>query len=204
MPVVVAGSGAVTIITNDGGSGGDFGFNGKGHIEFWDLSSEPIVNGQEYALVGNMIKLAKLARRSPFVALAKSVNASKQSYTSAPIKSVKGTVEGFGNTISNFTLVDTTPSDVCVGLIGCVDQDGVPVIRDIRMKGANVTGTQTGQYVGVLAGANLGSVIDCSVSRSSLRHGRARNRGRSGRRHVLWIGNKPFVVDGVGFRHWPE
>jgi hypothetical protein len=163
-PVVVAGNGTMTITTNDGGSGGDFGFRRKGHIEFWNLSSDPVVNGHEYALVGNMITLAKLARLSPFVALAKTIKASRQSYTSPPIKSVKGTVEGFGNTISNFTLVDATPSDVCVGLIGCDDQDGSPVVRDIRMRSVNVTGTQTGQQVGALTGANFGSMIGCSVS----------------------------------------
>jgi hypothetical protein len=163
-PVVVAGSGAVTITTNDGGSGGDFGFNGKGHIEFWDLSSEPIVNGQRYALVGNMAQLTRLARRSQFIAMAKTINASKQSYTTPPIGSVQGTLEGFGNTISNFTIVDATPSDVCVGLIGCVDQPGVPTLRDIRMKTVNVTGTQTSQQVGALAGVNPGSIIGCSVS----------------------------------------
>ena len=33
-PVTVAGIGALTIATNDGGSNGDFSFAGNGHIEF--------------------------------------------------------------------------------------------------------------------------------------------------------------------------
>src|SRR5438045_830853 len=37
-PVTVAGTGAVTIATNDGGSGGDLLFDGKGGLTFWDTS----------------------------------------------------------------------------------------------------------------------------------------------------------------------
>jgi hypothetical protein len=176
-PVVVAGSGTVAITTNDGGSDGDFSFNGKGHIEFWDLSSEPIVNGQRYALAGNLAKLVKLARHSPFIALANTINASRQSFTTSPIGSINGTIEGFGNAISNFHLVDTTPSDVCVGMVGCTDPGSSPIFRDIEMKAANVTGTQTGQQVGALAGANYGLMIGCSVSGEVTATGQRGNAG---------------------------
>src|SRR6185437_8622489 len=50
-PVTVAGTGAVTITTNDGGSGGDLLFGDKGNLTFWDLSSSLIINGSSYTLV---------------------------------------------------------------------------------------------------------------------------------------------------------
>src|SRR6476646_5742895 len=42
--VTVAGTGAVTITTNDGGSGGDLLFGDKGNLTFWDLSSSLMIN----------------------------------------------------------------------------------------------------------------------------------------------------------------
>src|SRR3954454_9223241 len=44
-PVVVAGTGALTITTDGGGSGGDFRFFGAGHVEFWDTTSSLVING---------------------------------------------------------------------------------------------------------------------------------------------------------------
>ena len=41
--VTVVGTGALTITTNDGGTGGDFRFFGKGHVEFWDTDSDLVV-----------------------------------------------------------------------------------------------------------------------------------------------------------------
>ncbi len=57
-PVVVTGTGAITITTNDGGSGGDFGFLKKGHIEFWDLASSLVINGKNMVLVNDIATLA--------------------------------------------------------------------------------------------------------------------------------------------------
>ena len=37
--VVVAGTGALTLTTNDGGTGGDYWFPKGGSVTFWDLNS---------------------------------------------------------------------------------------------------------------------------------------------------------------------
>ncbi len=57
-PVVVEGTAGLTIITNDGGTGGDLIFYGKGNVTFWDLSSSLAINGNSYTLVGDIASLA--------------------------------------------------------------------------------------------------------------------------------------------------
>jgi len=157
-PVVVAGTGGLTIKTNDGGTGGDFRFLKHGHVEFWDTASSLTINGQGYALAKSIGEVARLAKRSEFVALAKSINVSKRTYTSSPINFLKTTLEGLGNTISNFTIVDS--GDVCVGLIGCTDPSESMVVRDLRLEEVNVTGTGFRQSIGALAGANYGIIVN--------------------------------------------
>ncbi len=49
-PVTVAGTGALTITTNDAHTDGDFRFLKQGHIEFWDERSSLIINGHGYRL----------------------------------------------------------------------------------------------------------------------------------------------------------
>jgi hypothetical protein len=49
---------AVTLITNDGGSDGDYAFTGKGHISFWDTRSQLIINGKAFTLVNDIKTLA--------------------------------------------------------------------------------------------------------------------------------------------------
>jgi hypothetical protein len=61
-PVSVTGTGALTITINDGGSGGDFSFEKKGHIEFWDLKSSLVTNGAALTLVKSVKQLAKSSR----------------------------------------------------------------------------------------------------------------------------------------------
>jgi len=56
--LVVAGSGALTVVTNDGGSGGDLVFLSGGAIDFWDLSSSLVINGDSYTLENDLDTLA--------------------------------------------------------------------------------------------------------------------------------------------------
>jgi hypothetical protein len=106
-PVVVASTGALTITVNDGGSGGDFTFSGKGHIEFWDTTSSLVIGGTPYKLIRRADQFAKFARKNPagFYALARDYNAAKDNtYTRVFIPDLTGAIEGLGNTISNFTM----------------------------------------------------------------------------------------------------
>src|ERR1051326_6777157 len=53
-PVTVAGAGSLTITT---GSGGDFRFFGKGHVEFWDTDSSLTINRRPYGLYKSLREL---------------------------------------------------------------------------------------------------------------------------------------------------
>jgi hypothetical protein len=70
-PVTAAGQGAVTIVTNDGGSGGDLIFFPGAALDFWNTSSSLIIDGSSYTLVNNIGALRKAAYANPqgFIAL---------------------------------------------------------------------------------------------------------------------------------------
>ena len=91
-------------------------------------------------------------------------------FAAAPIASLvsqpfTGTFTGLGNTISNLTILDTTPvtqvtpegyaTNGDVGLFGAVGPSGV--VRDVNLAQANVQGTN-GMSVGALVGANEGTM----------------------------------------------
>ena len=65
-PVMVTGTGAVTVTTNDGGKNGDLIFGEKGNVTFWDLASSLIVNGNSYTLVGDIAHPRQRHRQQPF------------------------------------------------------------------------------------------------------------------------------------------
>ncbi len=157
-PVVVAGTGALTIMTNDGGSGGDFRFFGRGHVEFWDTLSNLVINGQGYGLVSSMNELRIAAKHiAPYLALAKSLHLAKHHYRSSPILSLNAMLEGLGNTISDLTINDTNENDF-VGLIG--DVGGTPGkdgVRDIGLLSVDIHAN--GGCVGTLAAGTDDSTV---------------------------------------------
>lgn len=65
VPVEVTGQGAVTIVTNDGGTGGDLLFLPGGSLEFWDTSSNLVINGTTYTLVSNIASIASAYATAP-------------------------------------------------------------------------------------------------------------------------------------------
>src|ERR1051326_828960 len=101
-PVSVAGSGAVTITTNDGGTGGEFAIIPEhGSIQFWDLGSSLIIDGNTYTLAGDIKTLAAdiAANPSGFYALAKPYDASVDgTYSASPIGTkLSGSFDALGN-----------------------------------------------------------------------------------------------------------
>jgi hypothetical protein len=158
----VAGSGALTLTTNDGGTGGEIAFFGKAHATLFDLNSSLIINGASYTLVGNIAALASDIANNPsgHYALANDYDASADgTYTTVPIPTTfTGTFEGLGNRISNLSIDDAT--DDIVGLFAEVDAGGV--VRDIEVAHANVSGA--GTFVGVVAGFHKGAFARVSAS----------------------------------------
>jgi hypothetical protein len=171
-PVVVEAGGGLSILTNDGGSGGVFSTSGKGHVTFKKLSSALTINGASYRLVKNIAALAEdIAKKSDGnFALAGNYDASQDStYSASPIPtSFVGTFEGLGNTISNLTIND--PSDWLVGLFAEIGKDGGA--RNLGLSNASVnlqnnSNTQTEGAVGALVGElEEGSITGCYSSGS--------------------------------------
>ena len=173
-PVAVAGTGALTITTNDGGTGGDFSFTGKGHVEFWDLTSSLVINGDSYTLAKKLSGLRQAIEGSamPLVALAHSYNAQNEhAHGRPPLTMVRnGTVEGLGNVISNLSIDDPRSAGI-VGLFS----DNRGTIRDLGVTDETVSGMGKKSYVGGLAGWNEGTIQNCyttgTVSTTGMRIG---------------------------------
>jgi len=134
-PVTVAGTGAVTIATNNGGSGGDLLFGDKGNLTFWDLSSSLIINGSSYMLVGDIKTLAAdiAANPSGFYALAKNYDARGDSFKKTPPVPTwfSGSFEGLGQSVMNLTVTGSVqgPTVPCTGFFAVVSNGGL--VRDI-------------------------------------------------------------------------
>jgi hypothetical protein len=169
--VTSEGTGGVTLTTNDGGSGGDLVFTGKGKVSFWDNSSSLVVNGTAYTLVGSIASLASAVAADPngAFALAKSFDAAGDGvYKAAPVPGAfAGTFEGLGHTIDKLKLA---PSGPAYGLFESIDTAGV--VRDVTLANARMAvKPSAGGFLGLLVGTNLGtisrvSVVDGSVTTS--------------------------------------
>jgi hypothetical protein len=163
-PLMVTGTGGVTVTTNDGGSGGDLIFDGKGNVTFWDMSSSLIVNGNSYTLVSNIATLASdiAANQSGFYAFANDYDASADgTYASAPVATIfHGVFEGLGHRISHLKI---DSSDFEVGFFA--ETNGT--LRDIGLTdiGVNSDGSQT-EVGGLLAESADSTIVGCYVSGS--------------------------------------
>lgn len=161
-PLVIAGSGALTITTNEGKTDGDYAFSGNGHVEFHVLPSSLIINGVDYILLKNTKQIVKFFKRhGGYVALAGSYDAAKDGiYAHALIPELNGAFEGLGNTISNLSIVSSDPE---VGFIGDTYAYS-STIRDLGLPSANVRGTASHQMVGALVGRDETDADPISVS----------------------------------------
>jgi len=169
-PVSVAGTGGLSITTNDGGSGGDYTFGPKGKVTFLSTSNSLTINGVAFTLLGGMSDVQAInANLTGNYALANSYNA-KHVTNWTPLGTdgtghtlngplgFDGIFEGLGNTISNLTV--NIGSYEYAGLFGTSSG----TIRDIGLVGGAVTG---GKSVGGLAGAS-GGVIAHAYSTATI------------------------------------
>jgi hypothetical protein len=138
--LTVAGSGALTLTTNHGGSGGDLFFEGMGRAVFWDLASSLIINGTTYTLVGDIATLASgiAAHPTHSFALANNYDAGVDgTYGATPIPTTFfGAFDGLGNTISNLTMSTSSGS---LALFA----DTRNRIADLRLTHAHASNTST-------------------------------------------------------------
>ncbi|HEX3666074.1 MAG TPA: GLUG motif-containing protein [Rhizomicrobium sp.] len=162
-PVMINGKSGLSILTNDGGTGGELAFLGKGHVTFKKLSGKLTINATAYTLVNSIASLAEAIKKSQSgnYALAADYDAEKDgSYNSAPIStSFTGSFEGLGNVISNLIIESygRTNSNF-TGLFALVDSGGS--VSDIGLADISVMIKKShgGLEVGALAGLNNGTI----------------------------------------------
>jgi hypothetical protein len=149
--VTVAGTGGVSLITSDGGSGGEFVCNDNGRLQFSALSSTLTINGTPYVLVNSVASLASAiaANSSGAFALATNYDAKKDgTYTSSPIATVfSGSFNGLGNRISNLSINDLTTDDS----VGLFAQTAGGWIANARLFSENIRGA-----LGTICGGLVG------------------------------------------------
>ncbi|HEY3638007.1 MAG TPA: hypothetical protein VGK90_07615, partial [Rhizomicrobium sp.] len=111
-PVTAGGKSGLSILTDDGGTGGELAFFGKGHVTFKNLTGKLAINGTNYTLVNSIASLAAAITKSPSgdYALASNYNAKNDGdYHDSPIATeFTGSFEGLGNKISNVSIVVMT------------------------------------------------------------------------------------------------
>lgn len=170
-PLSVTGTGALTLTTNDGGTGGDLTFSGPGHAEFWDLSSSLIVNGTSYTLVGDLATLSADATGNPSgaFALAKSYDASVDGiYAQCPVElTFAGKFEGLGNAISKLSIaISGEWLQVNAGLFRKLDTGAV--VRDVNMTGIHIAvdarNHSSSSGVGAIAGESQGEIDNVTAN----------------------------------------
>jgi len=156
--VTVAGSGALTLTTNDGGSCGNLLFTDRGRVIFWDLKSNLVINGSRYKLVGSISTLASAIKHnsSGDFALANSYDAKPDGvYSGAPVSaSLSGHFEGLGNTILHLTISDESGTDN-VGLFDTLLASSI--VENLRLAKVHIKGA-TQSRIGSLAGAAYGTI----------------------------------------------
>ncbi len=167
-PVVVEGTAGITLVTNDGGSGGDYNFNTatSGSITFWDMASSLVINGKPFKLENRLKVLGHdiAANPSGNFALAADYDAgTDHPYRAAPVQTVfQGTFEGLGHAIVNLTVeAITNGSTAYAGLF--VRSQGV--LRDITLSNANIG--IANHYVGYAGGLvvyNDGAIKNAAVN----------------------------------------
>jgi hypothetical protein len=158
-PITDAGTGALTLTTNHGGSGGIFFYGPDGSISIPNVSDVLTINGQVYTLVDSIASLAGdiAANPSGKYAIAAAIKSDK--YTRSPIATtLEGTVNGLGNTVSEIVINDTAKLDTA-GFFTEVGSSGV--VQDLRV-GIAINITEPA-FAGGLAGVNQGQLINDSV-----------------------------------------
>ena len=162
----VSGAGGVSVITSDGGSGGEFFFRNRGSLNFRNLSSPLTINGIGYTLVGSVATLSSAIAANPTgaFALANGYDASQDgTYTASPVATMfSGAFNGLGNAISNLTISDPT-ENAFVGLFAEITGSGA--LANLHLTNLNVTGVSgssggsSTEFVGGLAGFADGGTI---------------------------------------------
>ncbi len=130
-------AGGLTVISNDGSGDGAFSMGPHGEVTFDNLGGALSMDGHAYMIENSVAGLANDIAADPggYFALVQDYDASADgTYSLAPIPLFKGTFEGFGHTISNLSINNTTQG--ATGLFGFVHN---AMLRDITLRNVSVT-----------------------------------------------------------------
>ncbi len=164
-PIADAGPGAISITTNDGGSGGTLSFGPNGHATLANTAAPLLINDEPYVLVSSPAELARVIAGNPAgnFALAGPYDALGETYASAPVPTVfTGKFEGLGNRITHLAIHDSQSGEP-VGFFAHVGVGGE--LHDIALLEVKVSGTSpVGGMVGTNEGLLSGQIVDGSVT----------------------------------------
>jgi hypothetical protein len=158
--VSVAGSAPVSLVTNNGGTGGTLSFGPKGSLSFLSPSNSLTIDGQTYTLANSVGSLAADIAGNPsgFYALSASYDAGPDGiYGASPIPTTfTGTFNGLGNSISHLS-ISGSASDMDIALFAYVDTTGV--INSLRVTSANIR-VKKNSDAAVVAAISYGTVFN--------------------------------------------
>jgi hypothetical protein len=198
-PIVVEGHGAVTLTTTADQSAGATAFIGRGRLDFWDVSSSLVINGQTYTLAGDVASLATAiaANTHGSFALAKSYDAKADAlYTTSPVYVLYGSLNGLGHAISN---VRIQSSENCAGFIAYLADGAAPTVSNLTLSQVGVTQTAFAKGNPVYG---VGGLVGCS--QGAVSHVRVTGRAKGGDDSVVggivgWLASggsgPPMVAD---------
>lgn len=159
-PVTDSGTGSVSLVTNDGGSGGFLSFFGGNSLTIANLKDVLSINGVRYRLESSIKSLAYDIGRHPngAFALANDYNAKRNGiFRSQPIPiTFVGSLNGLGHSISNLEIIDS--SDYSVGLVyelatpGSISSIG---LKNVVVDSSAGYGANTGGIVGIQYGGTI-------------------------------------------------
>jgi hypothetical protein len=162
--VSIKGKGGLSLLSNDGGTGGTLALVNGGNATFAYLSSTLTINGTPFKLKKTLPRLVKAITADPSgaFALADSYDATADgTYRAAPIATTfTGTFNGLGNTISGLT-IEGKAKNALIGLFAEVGSTGT--VSSVRISDANIT-AQKSSGAGPLAGVNLGTLFNVFAS----------------------------------------
>jgi hypothetical protein len=164
--VKVNGTGGVSLLTNDGGTGGVLSFAHSGQLVFADVADALTINGVAYALENSLFSLGSYMRHHPTaaVALASDYDAGGDGVHKEPPLNVRfaGTLEGLGNSIRNVDMERPHRGYTYFGLVYA----NLGVIHGLRVTGAVVYAWKRTGKIGVLTGYNSGTIANCRATGS--------------------------------------
>ncbi len=164
------GAGGLSLVTNDGGSGGTLSFLGPGSIRFKNIRDVLSINGTRYKLAKSIKSLAHAIVADPNGAFALAVDYDAKPdgvYRSIPIPvNFGGQFNGLGHSISRLEIGDT--ADSYVGFFWALNNTGT--VSSFGLKNVIVEAANS-YYTGGLVGRMDGGTINNSWTSGTVNGG---------------------------------